>query len=161
MSNNEFIKTDDISAYLQQGLSDGSLIPGRYQKKGEFRARQGVIGEKIETIMADGFKETVNTVKADVNGNPGWVVTGIGGEEYVVEDSVFREKYQPAEGREGIYVPRSAPIVAAELQESICFTAPWGEEMRIARGGYLVFTNPSDIYGIQRAEFLATYEKTE
>lgn len=159
MTENEFRKIENIAEYLKKALSDGSLVPGRYQKKGEFRARPGVIGERIETIMADGLRETVNTVRADENGNPGWVVTGMSGEEYIVEDSVFRDKYQPAEGREGVYVPRSAPIIAAELQESICFTAPWGEEMRVVRGGYLVFTNPPDIYGIQRAEFEATYEK--
>lgn len=158
MSNTEFRKTDDIAAYVRDALESGRLIPGRYQKTGEYLARRGAVGEKIVTIMANGLKETENTVVADENGNPGWVVTGVGGEQYIVTDAVFKNKYEPIDGREGAYKPKSSPITAAQTDEAISFIAPWGEVMNIEAGGYLVFTNPSDIYGIQQAEFDATYE---
>lgn len=158
MSNTEFRKIDDIAAYVRDALESGRFTPGRYQKKGEFTARRGVAGEKIVTVMANGLKETENTVAADENGNPDWVVTGIGGEQYVVTDAVFNSKYEPIEGREGVYRPKSFPVTAAQTDEAISFTAPWGEKMNIAAGGYIVFTNPPDIYGIQQAEFDATYE---
>lgn len=154
------MKKINVKEYLMYGLNDGSLTSGSYQKKGEITARIGVVGEEIVTIMANGLQETKNIVTADKNGNPGWVVTGVNGEQYVVEDSVFRGKYEKVESTEDRYQPIWKPITATQIYEDVCFVAPWGEEMNILAGGYLVFNETfDDVYGIQAEEFNLTYKK--
>lgn len=162
MNNAEFKKTDNIRKYLVDALEKGELQAGLYQKSGEITARVGIPGEKIVTIMADGLEETENTVVLDENGNPGWVVTNSTGEEYIVKDSVFRKKYERVPDTANRFRPLRNPITACQIHENICFTAPWGEIMNIAAGGYLVFNKDfDDIYGIQKAEFDVTYYKIE
>lgn len=154
------MKKINVKEYLVSGLNNGSLIAGTYQKKGEITARVGVISEEIVTIMANGLQETKNIVTADENGNPGWVVTGVNGEQYIVKDSVFRSKYEKIEGTEDKYQPVWKPITATQIHEDVCFVAPWGEEMNILAGGYLVFNETfDDVYGIQEEEFNLTYKK--
>lgn len=159
MSNMEFRKIESIRKYLSEGINNGSLQIERWQKTGEITARKGVIGEEIVTVMSDGLEETRNTVRADENGNPGWVVTNSTGEKYIVKDSVLRKKYEKIEGTEDRYKPVWNPITAVKISESITFAASWGEEQNIASRGYLVFNETfDDIYGIQEKEFEETYE---
>ena len=108
--------------------------------------------------MANGLKETKNTVTVDENGCPGWVVTNSTGEQYIVSDSVFRNKYERIVGTEDKFKPIWNPITAVQIDENICFTAPWGEIQNLVAGGYLVFNKEfNDIYGIQEDEFNKTY----
>ena len=154
MENAKFRMIENMKGYLL----GGGFEPKRYQKKGEIRARQGVVGEEIVTVMSNGLEETKNTVVCDENGNPGWVVTNPTGEQYIVKDAVFRKKYEKIEGTQDGYRPAWYPITAVQIDESISFVAPWGEIMNIAAGGYIVFDETyDDIYGIQQAEFNETY----
>ena len=65
------------------------------------------------------------------------------------------------DGEDGKYRSKGKPVTAARLGESITFTAPWGEEMRIRAGGYLIISNPADVYGIAEDEFCKTYVKAK
>lgn len=52
---------------------------------------------------------------------------------------------------------------AAQINEPISFTAPWGEKMNIDKGGYILQdpNNPNDIYGISGKDFDSTYRFNE
>ena len=66
-----------------------------YRKNGEFRAKRVSVAASVETILADGRKETRNVAA------PGdYVVTGPGGEHYVVKPEVSRRAMNgsPAQG---------------------------------------------------------------
>lgn len=159
MNNVKFRKIESIKEYLTVGLESGKFESKIYQKSGEITARKGKIGEKIVTIMNNGLEETQNTVIANENGCPGWVVTNSTGEQYIVADSVFRNKYEKVDDTEDKYKPVWNPVTAAQVNENICFTAPWGEEQKLVAGGYLIFSkNFDDIYGVQKDEFIKTYD---
>lgn len=158
MNNMNFRKIENIKEYLTEALKNGKIQSKTYQKSGEITARVGEIGEEILTVMANGLQETKNTVTVDENGNPGWVVTNNTGEQYIVSDSVFRSKYKKIEGTEDRFKPIWNPITATQIDENICFTAPWGETQNLIAGGYLVFNKDfNDVYGIQQEEFIETY----
>lgn len=158
MNNVNFRKIENIKEYLTEGLKSGRFQSKTYQKSGEITARVGKIGEEIFTVMANGLQETKNTVTEDEKGCPGWVVTNSTGEEYIVSDSVFKKKYERIAGTENRYKPIWNPITAAQINENICFNAPWGETQNLIAGGYLVFNKDfDDVYGIQEEEFVETY----
>ncbi len=153
-----FRKIENIKEYLAEGLKSKRFQAKTYQKSGEITARVGKIGEEILTVMANGLQETKNTVTADENGNPGWVVTNFTGEQYIVSDLAFRQKYEKIVGTEEKFKPVWNPITAVQIDENICFTAPWGETQNLVAGGYLVFNKDfNDVYGIQQEEFIETY----
>ena len=160
MNNMNFRKIENIKEYLTEGIKNGKFQSETYQKTGEITARVGKIGEEIVTVMANGLQETRNSVKADENGNPDWVVTACSGEKYIVADSVFKKKYEKIVGTEDGYKPVWNPVTAAQIDEAISFIAPWGETENLAAGGYLVFNKAyDDIYGVQKEEFERTYKK--
>ena len=161
MNDTEFLKVSDIKLYVEKGLSEGRIKSGLYRKKAAVRARKGLEGEKIITVMQNGLTETVNTVKKDENGNTDWVLTASSGETYIISHKNFTEKYKKIEGSDDIFTPVGKPVSAGQIGENIVFKAPWGEEMKIISGGYLLFSDINDIYGVQKDEFLNTYEKYE
>ena len=160
--NTTFKQIENMKEYVEEKLSAGELEPQTYKSSKTVEARQGELGERVVTVLSNGMEETVNTVKADpATGKAGWVVKNPTGEEYIVDDSVFHEKYEAIDGEDGKYRSKGKPVTAARLGESITFTAPWGEEMRIRAGGYLIISNPADIYGIAEDEFCKTYVKAK
>ncbi len=157
--NNYFLKIENIKDYVEDAVNSKKIRPQKYAKSAVITAVQGVVGEKISTIMSNGLHETDNIVTLDENtGNPGWIVTNTTGEKYIISDSVFCSKYEPIVGSNGIFKPKGNPISAIQINENISFTAPWGETQNIARGGYLVISDMNDIYGIQEEEFNKTYK---
>lgn len=157
----EFKEIKNIKEYLLNEYEKGLLQPKEYVKSARIKARKGIAGEKISTIVSGGLHETDNIVTVDhKTGKPGWVVTGKNGEEYIVSDSVFCEKYKPVEGIADTYAPKGQPIIAVKVNENISFMAPWEEKMNIISGGYIVISNSSDIYGVQEKEFCETYMLT-
>ena len=109
-------------------------------------------GTEVETIMADGFVETTKTAGAD----GGYRVINPDGEQYLVDKDKFEKLYDETETA-GIYEPKPEPRKVVGLTQNVSFTAPWGEEMRIRKGGVLVHGGLNDIYGIQPDEFRKTY----
>lgn len=154
-----FKNVENIKEYVQVQMAEGRLASGAYVKATTVTARKGTVGERISTIMSNGLHETDNVVSEDANGNVDWVVTNIAGEQYVVKDAVFREKYEPEGSTPDTFKPKEKPIVAGQIHENISFIAPWGEVMNLLAGGYLVFSDMEDIYGIQENEFKMTYKK--
>lgn len=158
MTNNPlFCYIADFDEYLSVKLSTEELIKNKYTKTKHVHAVPGTPGERIVTVLQNGLEETENTVGVDANtGVPDWVVTAPSGEQYVIADVVFREKYKPAPGEPGVFIPVGKPVEAVKIHENISFIAPWGEEQRLLAGGFLIL-DPGGIYGVAEEEFLKTY----
>ena len=136
-----------------------------YIKYRQVLARKAKLGEKIYTFTADGL-ETKNTVDSE-----GYIVQNktTAKEEYFVTKEKFAERYEqknPSEGKEWkTYLP-IGKIFVIELSEQMIeetsgsFIAPWGEEMVLKVGDYLVCPPDfSEIYRIAKSEFAQTYVK--
>ena len=155
----EEFKVVDVKDYINE-LCEKDKEVKQYQKFQKVNAVQGEPGQEVITKMANGLEETKNVVKIDEKtGEPGWIVTNPSGEQYIVEDSKFTARYDVENAKNGVYEPKFEPIKAIEIEDNITFTAPWGEKMNIAKGGYLVINSPDDIYGIQKEEFFETYQE--
>lgn len=121
-------------------VEPGSLPPYSYT--------QVIIAQEVVTITADGV-ETANTA------TPGdFIVSGVSGELYVVKASKFAALYDGEVGE--TVVPTQAPRQVARYGE-VTFTAPWGEEMVLKPGDYLVADGDGGFYRIAAEEFHATY----
>jgi hypothetical protein len=156
-----FKKVDNIAEYVREGIKSGKLTVDEVAKFARIHARQGTLGEEIITKMNNGLEETRNTVTADEKtGEPGWVVTNPDGEEYIVADSTFKNKYEIDSENPEQYKPKGGPVLSSQINEHIEFEAPWGETMKIETGGSLILSGPEDIYGIQKDEFEHTYAST-
>lgn len=162
MEEKNFKKIENIAEYVKEAIASGRLTVEEVAKFARIHARQGKIGEEVITKMANGLEETRNTVKADEKtGEAGWIVTNPDGEEYIVEDSTFKKKYEIDPENPDQYKPKGGPVLALrEIDEDIEFEAPWGGAMKIEEGGSLILGGPDDIYGIQKAEFENTYKAT-
>ena len=154
-----FKKIENIKEYVKTGIDTGTIKSDQYVKSTTIKARKGIVGEKISTITSNGLHETDNIVSKDQNGNIDWIAINRTGEQYIIKDSVFSEKYEPVEDTGDVFRPRGKPIVAGRINENISFVAPWGENMNLVSGGYLVITDMNDIYGVQEEEFKKTYKK--
>ena len=83
--------------------------------------------------------------------------------KWAAETSTFNRKYEQDPTQQGVYKPKGGPMNAAQINEPISFTAPWGEKMNIDKGGYILQdpNNPNDIYGISGKDFDSTYRFNE
>ncbi len=94
-----------------------------YRKCAEVRATRVSVATPVETILADGRRETSNLAA------PGdYIVTAPGGERYVVKPDAFAARYEPKSGTRDVYLA-SGKIVAAPnpLGRALHLVAPWGE----------------------------------
>ncbi len=158
----EFRRIENIADYVAEALRNGTAEISEVAKFARITAVQGVEGQEVVTTMANGLEETRNTVTLDpTTGEPGWIVTNPGGEQYIVADSTFKKKYEIDPQNPEVYKPKGGPVLTMKLDEAVAFDAPWGGEMRIEAGGSLVLSGPNDIYGIQPQEFADTYRETE
>jgi hypothetical protein len=131
-----------------------------WRKTVRVMARPAKEGERVETIIG-GNLETVNIAACgDI------LVENPGGERYLVSGEKFALRYERyeqdgaacAEGFES-YRCISDAVPCVRLERNVEFTAPWGELMRIERGGYLVLSAPDDLYGVERSAFVTTYSR--
>ncbi|HSH55611.1 MAG TPA: PGDYG domain-containing protein [Candidatus Limnocylindrales bacterium] len=123
-------------------------------------ARQGVLGEIVKTILANGRFETEN-----VTSEGEMIVQHPGGEETILKPDVFAVRYDPTE-EEGIFVAKG--IVRAlqnPLESEIVVEAPWGEK-QVGGPDCMIAAHidpadtshiGSDRYIVGREEFQAVY----
>ncbi len=129
-------------------------------KFAKITARKGRVGEKVDTIMKNGLLETSNVVTYDPStGEPDWVVTQESGEQMIVNDTKFKNLYHlNQEVKEGEKIKPSGvhrPMIWVD--ENVAFKTNWGEMQYIRKNGVLVAITQDDIYGIQKEEFLGSY----
>ena len=146
---------ENIFEYIKKQLENG-IKPALYIKTASIKARKGIIGEKIVTIMSDGHIESQNIVKNDGD----MVVTNPNGEQFLMRAKDFAERYMPIPEKPEHYYPKPLPQTMLYLDKDIEFVAPWGEVMSIRAGGYLNITKLDEgyVYGIQPREFKQTYK---
>lgn len=110
--------------------------------------------EFIETHTADG-KETQNVAKPnDI------VISGPSRERYVLKAEKFSKLYTGKIGE--TVVPEQSPRTVARvenIQQPITFKAPWGEDMILKKGDYLVKDGEQGYYRIAQHEYEQTYNK--
>lgn len=147
---------NEMRANIESLIANGAEIKS-YAKFARVQAVCATGGERIETILADGTKETTNVAA------PGdWIITNPGGEKYIVPAAKFPKKYEPApELGENWYKPTGGVQKFLELTEDTVFICSWGEEQFIKAGGMINVTNLDDIYGIARDEFFDTYKECD
>ncbi len=132
-----------------------------YKKKGEVSAQVALGGETIETILADGTKETTNTAESG-----DFIITNPGGERYIVKPDKFNKRYAPKEGVDGVYVAKGyCKAIPNPFGEDIKIIASWGEvqvgdEECMLADTYYPETNTlgGEPYIIARNAFEKTYE---
>ena len=133
-----------VYKYIDGG-KPGSMPPMTYTKS--------TIQQPVVTITTDG-KETQNT--ADVGDI---IFSGATGENYVIKSAKLPKLYNGNVGGD-IYPEQSPRQVALYTDEPVTFKAPWGEDMIIKPGDYLV-KDPANTgyYRIAKVEFEKTYNK--
>ena len=133
-----------VYKYVESG-KPGSMSPMTYTKS--------TVQQPVVTTTTDG-KETQNT--ADVGDI---IMSGATGENYVVKAAKLPKLYTGNVGSD-IYPEQSPRQVALYSGEPVTFKAPWGEDMVIKPGDYLV-KDPANTgyYRIAKVEFEKTYNK--
>lgn len=106
--------------------------------------------QEVITYTSDG-EETRNTAYIG-----DYIFSGINNEQYVLKAEKVAKLYTPFE--DGLIPERSPRRVAqvTVLVEPIYFKAPWGEDMILKQGDYLV-KDGNDYYRIAKAEYELTY----
>jgi len=133
-----------VYKYVENG-KPGSMSPMTYTKS--------TVQQPVVTTTTDG-KETQNTSEVgDI------IMSGATGENYVVKAAKLPKLYTGNVGSD-IYPEQSPRQVALYSGEPVTFKAPWGEDMVIKPGDYLV-KDPANTgyYRIAKVEFEKTYNK--
>lgn len=107
--------------------------------------------QPVVTITSDG-KETQNVAaQNDI------IMSGPSKENYVVKAAKFPKLYQGEIGQ--TIIPEQGPRMVAEYtgKDQVTFTAPWGEQMVLKPGDYLVKDGDQGYYRIAKAEYEMTY----
>lgn len=113
-----------------------------------------VEGLKVVTILPDG-KETQNTAaRGDI------IMSGVSREKYVVKAAKFPKLYVGSIGS-SVHPEQNPRMVARwTSNQTIGFRAPWGEEMVLKPGDYVVReADGNGFYRIAKAEFEQTYQR--
>lgn len=104
---------------------------GYFVKNQPIRARQVPLGSSETVIVRSGA-----TRDTAVGGD--WVCTSVSGEEYIVHAADFPDIYEHVQGSENVFAPRRDPRKLVKVGTDVIFTAPWGEEQAVKKGGYLI-----------------------
>ena len=152
----ETMDKNEMRGFAEGLIANGAIVK-TYAKFARVQAREAQEGEVIETILADGHKETSNKANAG-----DWIVTNPGGESYIVPGNKFGKKYEPApELSESWYKPTGGVAKFLQITEDISFICSWGEAQNMRAGSFICITSLDDIYGIAEQEFYDTYKECD
>ncbi|WP_297598035.1 hypothetical protein [uncultured Cetobacterium sp.] len=146
--------------FLKTQLTDSLKNSTTFEKFKPILAREGVIGEVIKTYTKDGL-ETTNTVT-----EASYIVknTTEAKEEYIIPKSKFEKRYKFIKNKNkkwDIFQPiGEIKAVKVKNKDTFFIIAPWGEEMIVKNGDFLVSPlDYSEIYRIANKEFFETYQE--
>jgi len=108
--------------------------------------------QQVVTHTSDG-KETQNVASPD-----DIIMSGPSKEQYVLKAAKFPKLYTGKIG--DIVVPEQSPRTVARvdnIEQPITFKAPWGEDMILKKGDYLVKDGEQGYYRIAKHEYEQTY----
>lgn len=116
-------------------IKSGNLSVDEVAKFARIYASQGIPGEEVITKMKNNLDETKNIVTTDkITGESGWIVTNPDEEEYIIQDSTFKKKYEINTENPKKNKPRGVPLLSAVIEENIEFITSWCETMKISAG---------------------------
>ena len=140
----EFI---DLTSKTFDNLFNNTAI---YQKKATVHARQVTQKEEVLTKL-DATKNIAE---------PGdWIITNPGGESYRITDTIFKNGYTPKSIEEGIYLSKGIPVKVIRVFKNLFFKAPWGDDMAVQSGGFLIEREDTkERYAIEEEAFAKTYQ---
>ena len=160
-----------VKDYVDEGLANGTLEVIKAKKTGKIFAERGNPGQEVISwsIDKDGnpIEEKRDTVTRDKNGNTGWVVTKLDEDgnpivdehghlnQWIIDDEAFNKKYE-LEDFEGVYKPKGSVQTFVRVNDDIILNQ-WGNDEKIAKGGYINITDAKDMYGISGRDFADTY----
>ena len=174
----EKYKKIDVLNYVREGIENGTMIPIRAVKFARIKARQGTVGETVDSwsVDEDGnpiLEKDKEVVKLDEKtGKPGWIVTKVDMagnviidkhghvNEWIIDASIFNDKYEIDPENPSIFKPVGTPQIFVQIQESVIIHQ-WGSDEKIGSKGYINVTNLNDIYGISKRDFEDTYKIVE
>ena len=127
MKEGKFEKIDDIVEWCEEHGFEWTEVC-KFRK---VNARKAKAGEKVQTTLKDGTKETDERVANDGD----WIVSNAdgGGEAWIVTDKNFQKKYEPA-GKDGVYKPKGAPMLAVRLPVSVEMPTARAVVFHVVRG---------------------------
>lgn len=154
-ANSSLITQEQLKEQLTPSLNNSVV----FEKFKPILAREGEIGETIETFTKDGL-ETTNKVTA-----PSYIVknTTVAKEEYIVTKDKFEKRYTflKKENKIWSFFKPIGEIKAIKVKNDVDFfiLAPWGEKMIVKKDDFLVSPlDYSEIYRIANKEFFETYK---
>ncbi len=164
----------EVLKYVKEGLESGSLLPFEAEKFGRVIAREGVVGETIISWSVDANGNSIKEREAVVgissktgkvqhvltkaNDDGEAIVDKFGKLNQWVVDTVDAKYERDTTLGEGVYKPKGGVQIFVQIPDNIILSQ-WGEEMKIAAGGYINITNPDDMYGISARDFNDTYRQ--
>lgn len=171
----EYMKVD-VNEYVKEGLDTGFLSPIRAEKFARVIARQGIVGERVISWSVDSngneTKEKESIVGLDENNSVDWIVTKVDENgniiidnnnhinQWIITNSVFRKKYEVDLENPSLFKPKGGIQIFVQIPHNIILNQ-WGQEMKIACGGFINITNSDDMYGISERDFFDTYKFVE
>lgn len=172
----EYMKVD-VNEYVKEGLDTGFLSPIRAEKFARVIARQGIVGEKVISWSIDGngneIKEKEDVIGIDKTTNSiDWIVTKVDENGNIIIDNnnhlnqwiitapVFRKKYEIDLENPSLFKPKGGIQIFVQIPHNIILNQ-WGQDMKIACGGFINITNSDDMYGISERDFFDTYKFVE
>lgn len=154
-ANSLFVTQEQLKEQLIPSFKN-SII---FEKFKPILAREGKIGETIQTFTKDGL-ETVNQVVT-----PSYIVknTTDAKEEYIVTKDKFEKRYTFLKKENktwSTYKPiGEIKVIKVKNDHEFFILAPWGEKMIVKKGDFLVSPlDYSEIYRIANKEFFETYK---
>ena len=160
----------DAKAYARRLTEAGAPVvtaAKRQDGAGSVLARPAVPGERLTVWTQDGNNEgleiadegDVVVTRVDKKGRP--VLNKDGNPNtWKMAGDTFKASYdtEHPDPETGAYIPTGGPRRFVQVGKDISFDAHWGGVQNIRKGGYLNITNPDDVFGIAREEFLETYQ---
>ena len=167
---------DQMREYVEKKLAAGEPVI-EAKKTGNTHAVQGTVGQEVISYTIDKntgeeIIERVAKVELDSETNqPGWILTKVDSNnqpvvnknghlnQYIVQDSKFREMYEPSADGPNLY-SKAAIEKFIQSDEDVHFETKYGD-MIVTTGGYIKVTDLSRISGISEQDFADTYVTVE
>lgn len=141
----EIVEVSSIKQYLKERVVKGQLSPFFAVQVATVSARQGKIGEIINSFSMEGNYSTTKTVFRTTNGEIDWVITDELGESVVLDDESFKKDYEETDTI-GTYRSKQTEKLIVQVHECIQFRGKHGNVYRVMPEHFVVADQNGDFY---------------
>lgn len=153
----ELIQVEDIKQYLRDGILKGAITPFYVKHVVKVQARQGKVGEIINTFSLEGDYSTTKTVFRTTNNEIDWVLTHEDGDCIVVDDQAFKDNYEETNVK-GEYISKDNENLVLPINENIEFRNQHGNKYRVLAGHYILAKTADDFHELTPKNLDEHYE---